>query len=388
MKKSFQLRMYEIIADPPEGDKLGNFVNSSILLLIAVNIIIGILETIEVLGDSYPEFFYWFEFVSVMIFSVEYIIRLWACPASEEFQGSIRGRLKLTFKPMPLVDLFAILPFYLQSFIPGLDLRVIRVLRLLRLFRLFRVGRFAESFAMLGGVVKGKKEELIISVMVLAIMLIMSSSLMFLAEGNVQKDLFKIDSQAQYLKGLSEKKLDPGLRKHFKANQIELSKEIFINAVKPGTLWSIRDQESDQKYFVHKLEEGNQLKITVRDTQFTSVPASMWWGIITITTIGYGDMYPMTDIGRVLGAIVGFLGICVFALPVAILGGGFMEEMERQEKRKQEALLASGGKPAVSQERIDELELMIGRQTMELEKLRAKFSEYEKKDDGEAAPTT
>lgn len=68
---------------------------------------------------------------------------------------------------------------------------------------------------------------------------------------------------------------------------------------------------------------------------FSSIPTAMWWGIVTLTTVGYGDVYPITPIGKLLGAIIALLGIGIFALPTGILASGFAEEIQRkQEKRR------------------------------------------------------
>ncbi len=243
-------RLYEIVAEPPEGDKIGNVVNIAILSLIAVNVMVGILETVPSLNAKMPEFFYYFEFVSVIIFTMEYVLRMWACTSQEQYRHWFKGRLKLALTPMALIDLFAIAPFYLQVLLGGVDLRFIRVLRLFRLFRLFRMGRLTKAFGTLALVFRRKKEELYIAVVVLIIVVIFSASLMYLVESKV-----------------------------------------------PGT-------------------------------KFTSVPSAMWWSIITVTTIGYGDMFPTTPLGQFLGALIGFTGVCVFALPVAILGAGFIEEVD------------------------------------------------------------
>ena len=245
-------RVYEIIAEPPEGDRLGNFVTGFILVLIAVNVTIGILETIDSLNSRFPQFFYWFEFVSVMIFSVEYVLRLWSCTSQKEFSHPIHGRVKMATRPMSIIDFLAIAPFYLQFLLPaGMDLRFIRILRLFRLFRLFRMGSLMKAVTTLKVVFGRKKEELSIAILVLLVVVLFSASLMYLAESGAP------------------------------------------------------------------------------DTKFTSIPQSMWWAIVTVTTIGYGDMYPETPIGQVLGAFIGFIGVCVFALPVAILGAGFIEEVDR-----------------------------------------------------------
>ena len=67
---------------------------------------------------------------------------------------------------------------------------------------------------------------------------------------------------------------------------------------------------------------------------FPNIPAAMWWGIITLTTVGYGDTYPITPVGKFLGAIIAILGIGVFALPAGILCTGFIEELHKKREEK------------------------------------------------------
>ncbi len=251
-------RIYEIFAEPEEGDWLGNFVTGSILVLIAVNVTLGILETVEALNSRYASFFYWFEVVSVAIFTAEYLLRLWACTSRAEFSEPVKGRFRMATQPMSVIDLLAIAPFYLQFLLPsGMDLRFIRMLRLFRLFRLFRMASLASAVNTVKNVFLLKKEQLSIAVFVLLLVVLFSASLMYLCESG-----------------------------------------------QPGT-------------------------------KFTSIPQSMWWAMVTVTTIGYGDMYPETPMGQILGAVIGFVGVCVFALPVAILGAGFVEELEREQKESQ-----------------------------------------------------
>ncbi|WP_372370215.1 ion transporter [Candidatus Uabimicrobium sp. HlEnr_7] len=243
-------RIYQILSDPPKGDIVGNTISIGILLLIAVNVFVGILETVPELNKNHSAFFFNFELVSVIIFSIEYILRVWACTSQPQYQGMIKGRLKQMGTPMAIVDILAILPFYLEILLNGLiDLRFIRILRLFRLFRIFRVGKLAEAFQMLGHVLYNKREHLLISFAIVIIVTILAANLMYLVE-----------------------------------------------------------------------HEANPA--------FSSVPAALWWAIITITTIGYGDMFPITVWGRIIGGGIGFLGICVFALPVGILGAGFVECVE------------------------------------------------------------
>ncbi len=67
---------------------------------------------------------------------------------------------------------------------------------------------------------------------------------------------------------------------------------------------------------------------------FSSIPAAMWWGVATLTTVGYGDIYPITPIGKIIGAIIAILGIGMFALPAGILGSGFVEEMQKRKTKQ------------------------------------------------------
>jgi voltage-gated potassium channel len=147
---------------------------------------------------------------------------------------------------MSLIDLAAILPFYLPMFLP-VDLRFMRVLRLFRLFRIFKIGKFSHSMTVLIAILKSKKEDLIITLTAGIILLIFASSLMYFMEHPVQPEAFP------------------------------------------------------------------------------DIPAAMWWGVITLTTVGYGDVYPVTTIGKFFGAIIAFLGVGMFALPAGILASGFSE---------------------------------------------------------------
>lgn len=263
--KRFKQRLYEILVEQPEGDRVASAVTLGILVLIGTNVVISVAETEPELAAAFPNFFFYFELFSVIVFTLEYVGRLWACTLSDDYQGVIRGRLKAASEPMSIVDFVAIAPFYLQVFVPGLDLRFVRALRLFRLFRVFKVGRYAESFVVLVSVIKSRREELVISTVIVLIMVTLAASAMWLCEHEAQPDNFR------------------------------------------------------------------------------SVPQAMWWAIITVTTIGYGDVTPLTTAGRIVGGVVAFLGICIFALPVGILGGAFIEEMERQKTLKEAQKLAEEG---------------------------------------------
>jgi voltage-gated potassium channel len=246
-------RVYEILTTPDRDDHIGRAINGALLVLIAVNVAASVLQTDAAIARTYAEPLAWFERISVAVFTVEYIARLWSCSSDLRYV-TVAGRLRYVLGPMMLIDLAAIAPFYVELLWPGvLDLRFLRVLRLLRVFRLFRVGRVGNAFALLTRVIRQKRYELGVT---LALVLVA----MLLAAGGI---------------------------------------------------------------YAAEHDEPN--------TAFTSIPRAMWWSIVTITTVGYGDMYPTTPIGQLIGGVVAFIGICALALPVGLLSSGFVDELNKHE---------------------------------------------------------
>jgi voltage-gated potassium channel len=238
--------------------------NIFLISLISLNVIAIIAESIQEVDIRYKTAFRIFEVISVMIFSVEYLLRIWTATEHAQYRRPILGRIRYIFSPLALIDLTAILPFYIPLIIP-LDLRFLRAVRLIRLFRVFKLGRYSESLKTLAAVFRAKRQDLFITAFAVLILLIISSSMMYLIENNVQPKAF------------------------------------------------------------------------------SSIPAAMWWGVATLTTVGYGDVYPITIIGKLLGAVIAILGIGLFALPAGILGSGFVEIM--QKKKQDHIICPHCGKP-------------------------------------------
>lgn len=216
-----------------------------------------IIETEESILDEYGYLFTPFEVFSVIVFSAEYAGRILVCRMDPKYANRRYAPLRFVLSPMMLVDLAAILPFFLAF--AALDLRFIRIIRLLRLFRLFKLNRYSESMQTLVEVLKAKVSDLAVSFFILFIVLIFASSLMYNAEYEAQPEVF------------------------------------------------------------------------------SSIPASMWWGIITLTTIGYGDIYPVTVLGKVIGGLISILGIAVYAIPAGILASAFTDELRKKRQEKQKA---------------------------------------------------
>jgi voltage-gated potassium channel len=250
-------RLYQILEVASEDDSVSRLFDVFIITLIFFNVLAVILETVESLFAKYEDVFATFEVISVMVFTVEYVLRLWVCTANKKGANPLTDRVRFMIKPMSLIDLMAILPFYLPVVLP-MDPRFLRGLRLFRLFRLFKMGRYSESLQTLGNVLKAKKEEIVITSFVISLMLVFASSTIYYVEHDAQPEAF------------------------------------------------------------------------------SSIPAAMWWGVATLTTVGYGDVYPITPAGKFLGAIIALLGIGMFALPAGILASGFAEELQKEhtlEKR-------------------------------------------------------
>jgi voltage-gated potassium channel len=259
-------RLYEVLTNPQPGDRAGRTVYVGLLLLITANVAASVMQTDPELGTRWAEFFLWFERISVALFTIEYLARLWACTTDPEFMGTF-GRLRFVLAPMMLIDVAAISPFYIELLWPGaLDLRFLRVLRLLRIFRLFRMRRVANAFALLSRVIEQKRYEIGVTLALVAVSVVLAAGAIYAVEHD-----------------------EPG-------------------------------------------------------SAFTSIPRAMWWSVVTITTVGYGDMTPQTALGQVIGGFVAFVGICALALPVGILSSGFVDEINKRHEQPEPVLCPHCGR--------------------------------------------
>ncbi|MGC9525608.1 MAG: ion transporter [Limnospira sp.] len=237
------------------NDAIGRICDYFIIALILLNVVAVCLETVEGLNQKYFGLFRVFEYFSIVVFTIEYILRVWACTIDVRYQHPFWGRLRYMLTPLALIDLLAFLPFYLPILTP--DMRPARAVRLVKFFQFFKLTRYFQSLQMIGEVLKAKKEELAVTFGLVLLLLFFSGSSIYILEHDAQPE------------------------------------------------------------------------------QFSSIPAAMWWGVVTLTTVGYGDVYPITTMGRLLGAMVAMLGIGIFALPAGIIASGFAEVVEARKNQKQ-----------------------------------------------------
>ena len=205
------------------------------------------------------------EFVSIIIFTVEYALRIWTANLLYPGLNPIRARIRYVTSPMAIIDLISILPF-LVPVLHTYNLIGVRVFRLVRLLRIFKLNRYSDALAAIGDVFRSKSQQMIASVFFVFMILILASLLIYYAEHDAQPD------------------------------------------------------------------------------QFENAFSGLWWAVATLTTVGYGDIYPITPLGRFLGAIIAILGIGMVAVPTSILSAGFMETLEKQTSGKEGSETGSAGK--------------------------------------------
>jgi len=188
-RRRVRKRIFQILEAAGKDDATARVFVISIISLIILNVISVALETVKSLYLNYQPYFKAFEIFSVLVFTAEYLLRLWTCTSDERFKHPIAGRIKFILTPLSMVDLLAIVPFYLPMAIP-LDLRFIRAIRLFRLFRLFKIGRYSDAVKTLVSVFRAKKSDLAVTLSVVFILLIVSSSMMYYAENESQPQVF------------------------------------------------------------------------------------------------------------------------------------------------------------------------------------------------------
>jgi len=238
-------RTYDILEAHREGDKVSKWIDNFLVVMIISNICLLVLETVPEIYSVAPSFFYQFELVSIIIFSLEYVLRVWSCGISHKYDHGIRGRLKFMSSPFAVIDLVALAPFFLPFL--GIDFRFLRAFRLLRLIK---IGRYSKSVLVFKQALSSKKDELMVSCFLIVVGILFSSCL------------------------------------------------------------------------IYYLEHEAQPKV------FSSIPASMWWSVVTLTTVGYGDMSPITPIGKIVAGFIALSGIGLFTVPTAIIASAFVEQQD------------------------------------------------------------
>ena len=186
--KSLQTSIYELL-EGSVHNKAARYCEIFIASVVVLNVVAIILESVHELHEAYEHFFHWFDVASVMVFSVEYVLRLWTYGVkyTQEEGGPWRGRKEYIFSFYGLIDFFGTMPFYMQLLFPGLDLRF---LRLFRLMRIFKLSRYNTALTDLVEAVKTERDSFTSALFLLLISCLLCSSLIYIAEGHLQPDVF------------------------------------------------------------------------------------------------------------------------------------------------------------------------------------------------------
>lgn len=249
--RKMKARVFDILDNTEQNSITERLFDLVVILLIILNVIAVVIEP-SIKNPALLQGLHRFEIVSVIIFTTEYLLRIWVADMWYPKRGKAIARLLFILSPMAMIDLAAILPFYLP-FLISIDLRVVRLLRLFRLFRVLKINRYTTALSTLVKVIKDKADQLVSALFVSLVLLIISSVLMF----NVER--------------------------------------------------------------------------TVQPEKFTDVFDAMWWAVATLTTVGYGDIYPLTLVGRILSSVIAFLGIGIVAIPTGIIASGFTEQVQNKQ---------------------------------------------------------
>ena len=233
------------------GDIASLVVDRGLAFLIVANVIAVTLETVDEIYQAFAPAFTLFEIISVIIFSIEYLLRIWVSASNNasRFDAPFRRRLSYMLSPSGMIDLLAILPAFLPFF-TSVDLRWLRILRLLRMFKISHYSSALEDFF---SAIYHERTAFAGALYLFCVTLFLSSALMYLVEHSAQPEVF------------------------------------------------------------------------------SSIPETLWWSLITLTTVGYGDVAPITAIGKVIGGITAFMGVCVVALMTGIVASAFSSQVSRRQ---------------------------------------------------------
>jgi len=244
-------RLYDVLEQGAAGDSTARLTARLIILLIALNLVAVALESVPDLEARYGLAFAVIEAVSLVVFTVEYALRVWvAAEHGPHRHGSEwKARWRYATSASGLIDLLAVLPFWFAFMVPA-DLRVILVFRIIRFLKLARYS--------------------------------------------------------------------PGMRSLLEALNAERRALASCLVILLGTT----------------LVSGTAMHIAERgvpESKFTTIPDAMWWAIVTLGTIGYGDLVPTTTVGRIIGALTIFAGLIMIALPVGIVATAFADQVHRRD---------------------------------------------------------
>ncbi len=292
---SLRFKTYQLLESETRKNFTAKAINLFLIILIVTNVIAAIFESEPAYHETFHQEFAVFEFISLSIFCVEYLLRVWCCIESPKYRSTsaFKARTSYIFTPMALIDLIAILPFLIALFFT-IDLRTLRLLRVLRLLKLTH---YFKGFNIFINVISKELKSISAAMMVMVFLIIIAASLMHSVEGKVQPDVFG------------------------------------------------------------------------------SIIQSFWWAVVTMTTVGYGDVVPITGIGKAISTFIMLVGVGLVALPAAMLAARFGEEL-RERKTKLDSQISNALTDGyIDKEEYQALEVLADKLEIEPEELQRSINQ-------------
>jgi voltage-gated potassium channel len=394
----FREWLYAWLLNPHIEGNYQKTIDRWIAILIVANLFVLIFEHVPAINALYSTWFHYFDVASVVIFTIEYLIRFYLAPEDEEFKKHRFARAKYATSPFAIIDLVAILPFFLQAFI-SIDLRYLRFLRLLRILKLFRVlipaykafsiankGRtFRQRVHALvfpsayGGDLHHLYDSFIVVWVVISVLAVILESvhsvhymlnMEFLILDAIAVSIFTLEYTLRLYCCVEE----PGYKKAV-AGRLKLAKStssiIDLLAIAPFFLEVFLHHLIDLRFMrVFRLlrllkltrytgATQSLMKVIAREwpvmaasafimlllvvmtaslgylfeheaqpEKFENIPQSIYWAVITLASVGYGDISPVTPAGRAMTIVLALIGIGIFAIPAALLSSAFSDQLK------------------------------------------------------------
>jgi voltage-gated potassium channel Kch len=394
----FREWLYSWLLNPHIEGNYQKTIDRWIAILIVANLFVLIFEHVPAINALYSTWFHYFDVASVVIFSIEYLVRFYLAPEDEEFKKHRFARAKYATSPFAIIDLIAILPFFLQAFI-SIDLRYLRFLRLLRILKLFRVlipAYKAFSIANQGRTFRQRVHALVfpsayggdlhhlydsfivvwVVISVLAVILESVHSIHYL----LNMEFLILDAIAvsiftfEYCLRMYCCVEEPGYKKAL-SGRLKLAKStssiIDLLAIAPFFLEVFLHHLIDLRFMrVFRLlrllkltrytgATQSLMKVIAREwpvmaasafimlllvvmtaslgylfeheaqpEKFENIPQSIYWAVITLASVGYGDISPVTPAGRAMTIVLALIGIGIFAIPAALLSSAFSDQLK------------------------------------------------------------
>jgi len=412
--------LYVWLLDPHAEGNLHKRVDRIIALLIIANLFALLFEHVPAIYDPWKTAFHWFDVASVVIFTAEYLLRLYLAPEDAEFAHAKNPHWAYVRSPFALVDLAAILPFYLSMFI-ALDLRMLRALRLLRIFKLLRlmVPAYHEFMALnrgrtlrqhihalvwpseFGGRLHGYFDTFIVVWVVISVVAVILESvdsihfvlaLEFIILDTVAVTIFTVEYLLRIYSAVEDPRYQDSWLPRWKYARTPTA-VIDLLAILPFFLEAMLHHLIDLR-FLRIFRLMRLLKLTrytgatmtlgrvvkrewpvlgasafvmlllvvltaslgylfeheAQPEKFENIPQSIYWAVVTLASVGYGDISPVTPMGRAMTIVLALLGIGIFAIPAALLSSAFTDQLRIERETLQNELYKMLADGTISEE--------------------------------------